>query len=169
MEGTEIREILSTQLEEYRMFLAAGLRESDETLLITSEENARASFPTKDRPDSFTLGAYVNATLAGVASFIRDGEDREKLRHKGILSTMYVSTEFRGRGVARKLLEEIIRRVKALPDIEQINLIVISDNLKAKQLYQKLGFEKFGTELNSIKWKGKYVAEDQKVLLVIDL
>ncbi len=144
------------------MFLVSGSKE--ETLLITPQENLIAPFPTKDKNDSFTLGAYANNVLAGVASFMRDGEDREKLRHKGILSTMYVAKEFRGYGIARKLLEEIIKRVKTIPDIEQINLIVLSDNIKAKQLYESFGFEKYGSEKNSIKWNDKYFAEDQMVL-----
>jgi len=146
------------------MFLAIGLQSDEETLLITPRDNLNAPFPTKDRTDSFTLGAYAKNVLAGVASFARDGEDREKLRHKGILFTMYVSKEFRGQGIARQLLEEIIKRAKTIPGIEQINLIVLTGNLRAKQLYEKFGFEKYGTEQNSIKWKGKYFAEDQMVL-----
>jgi ribosomal protein S18 acetylase RimI-like enzyme len=77
---------------------------------------------------------------------------------------MYVLKEFRGHGVARELLEELIKRVKGISDIEQINLIVIANNSKAKQLYEKFGFEKFGTEQNSIKWENKYFTEDQMVL-----
>ena len=164
MDNIEIKEILSTQIEQYKMFLAIGLRSDEETLLITPKDNLNAPFPTKDRNDSFTLGAYAKNVLAGVASFARDGEDREKLRHKGILFTMYVSKEFRGHGIAGQLLEEIIKRVKTISDIEQINLTVITDNLRAKQLYEKFGFEKFGTEQNSIKWKDKYFTEDQMVL-----
>ena len=80
------------------------------------------------------------------------------------MSTMYVLKEFRGHGIARELLEELIKRVKAIPGIEQINLVVIANNSRAKQLYEKFGFEKFGTEQNSIKWKGKYFSEDQMVL-----
>jgi RimJ/RimL family protein N-acetyltransferase len=164
MKSITIREILSAEIEEYKMFLAAALQSDEESLLITLNENSNAPFPTKDRNDSFTLGAYVENTLAGVVSFIRDGEDREKLRHKGIVSTMYVSKEFRGHGIARELLEELIKRVKTISGIEQINLIVIASNSKAKQLYEKIGFEKFGTEQNSIKWRGKYFSEDQMVL-----
>jgi ribosomal protein S18 acetylase RimI-like enzyme len=164
MNRIEIKEILSTQIEQYKIFLAAGLENDEESLLITPKENSNAPFPTTDRNDSFTLGAYVENGLAGVVSFIRDGKDREKLQHKGILSTMYVSNEFRGLGIARELLEELIKRVKAIPDIEQINLIVISDNLRAKHLYLKFGFERYGTEQNSIKWGNKYLAEDQMVL-----
>jgi RimJ/RimL family protein N-acetyltransferase len=164
MDSIKIKEISSAQIEEYKMFLAIGLQSDEETLLITPRDNLNAPFPTKDRTDSFTLGAYAKNVLAGVASFARDGEDREKLRHKGILFTMYVSKEFRGHGIARQLLEEIIKRAKAIPGIEQINLIVLTGNLRAKQLYEKFGFEKYGTEQNSIKWKGKYFAEDQMVL-----
>ncbi|HTJ51286.1 MAG TPA: GNAT family N-acetyltransferase [Cyclobacteriaceae bacterium] len=164
MKSITIKEILSTEIEQYKMFLAAALQHDEESLLITPNENLNAPFPTKDRNDSFTLGAYVENTLAGVVSFIRDGEDREKLQHKGIVSTMYVSKEFRGRGIAKELMEELIKRVKTISGIEQINLIVIASNVKAKQLYEKFGFQKFGTELNSIKWRDKYFSEDQMVL-----
>ncbi len=164
MSSIEIKEIFSTEIEQYKMFLTAALKSDEESLLITHKDNKDALFPTKDRNDSFTLGAYAENVLAGIVSFARDGEDREKLRHKGIISTMYVSKEFRGHGIARRLLEELIKRVKAIPGIEQINLIVISSNSTAKQLYEKFGFEKFGTELNSIKWEGKYFSEDLMVL-----
>ena len=160
----EIKEILSADIELYKMFLTTALHGDKENLLITHKDNTGAAFPTKDRNDSFTLGAYAENVLAGVVSFARDGEDREKLRHKGIISTMYVSKEFRGHGIARRLLEELIKKVKAISDIEQINLIVISNNSTAKQLYEKFGFQNFGTELNSIKWGGKYFSEDLMVL-----
>jgi ribosomal protein S18 acetylase RimI-like enzyme len=164
MDSIEIKEILSPQIEQYKMFLAIALQNDEESLLITPSDNLTAPFPTKDRNDNFTLGAYSATTLVGVASFIRDGEDREKLQHKGLLSTMYVSKEFRRHGIARQLLEEIINRVKTISGIEQINLVVLTDNIKAKKLYETVGFEKYGTEQNSIKWKGQYFAEDQMVL-----
>ena len=164
MSTIEIKDILSSDFELYKMFLNAALESDKENLLITYKDNKNAEFPTKDRNDSFTLGAYSDNVLAGVVSFARDGEDREKLRHKGIISTMYVTKEFRSYGIAKRLLEELIKRVKAIPDIEQINLIVISDNSRAKQLYEKFGFQKYGTELNSIKWEGKYLSEDLMVL-----
>jgi ribosomal protein S18 acetylase RimI-like enzyme len=164
MQQIDIKEIPSSAIEQYRTFLAAGLLTDEENMLITIPENAKAPFPTRDRKDSFTLGAYADQVLAGVVSFTRDGEDREKLRHKGMVSTMYVSKEFRGLGIAKALLEELIQRVKAISDIEQINVIVISSNTRAKQLYEIFGFEKYGTEQHSIKWKGKYFAEDQMVL-----
>lgn len=164
MNNIAIKEILSGDINLYKIFLDTALKTDKENLLITPRDNSVATFPTKDRYDSFTLGAYAQNALAGIVSFARDGEDREKLRHKGMISTMYVSKEFRGRGIAKVLLEELIKRVKAIADIEQINLIVISDNSRAKQLYESFGFKKYGTELNSIKWEGQYFSEDLMVL-----
>ena len=146
------------------MFLAMALKDGEQNLIITPNDNLNAPFPTKDRHDSFTIGAYAKNILVGVASFARDGEGKEKLRHKGLLSTMYVSKEFRGQGIAKQLLRAIIERVKSISDIEQINLIVISDNLRAKRLYEDFGFERFGIEQNSIKWNGRYLSEDLMVL-----
>jgi len=164
MNRIEIKEIFSNQIEQYKTFLDTALQSDEESLLITPKDNSYAPFPTKDKKDSFTLGAYVEGVLAGIVSFTREGEGREKLRHKGFLSTMYVSKEFRGQGIARDLLQEVIKRVKAIPGIEQINLVVIATNLRAKQLYEKFGFENFGTERNSIKWGNRYFDEDQMVL-----
>ncbi len=77
---------------------------------------------------------------------------------------MYVSKEFRGQGIAKKLIEVVVLRAKTIPGIEQINLTVIQNNETAKALYKKAGFVTFGSEVNAIKWKGRYFTEDQMVL-----
>lgn len=164
MNNIEIIEIKSNQVEQYKKFLTFGLINDEENFRITPNDDLNASFPTKDKLDSFTLGAYSNNELAGIVSFTRDGGDREKLRHKGILFRMYVSKDFRRQGIAKKLIERVIERVKMISDIEQINLTVISNNNNAKKLYEKFGFKTFGSESNAIKWKGKYFTEDQMAL-----
>lgn len=164
MDNLQILEIKSAQINEYKKFIAVGLLNDEENFRITPTDDLNAPFPTKDKDDSFTLGAYINDILIGIVSFSRDGSDREKLRHKGILFRMYVSKEFRGKGIAKKLIEEVVKRAKKLNGIEQINLTVIANNATAKALYQKIGFITFGSELNAIKWKGKYFTEDQMVL-----
>ena len=164
MNTIEITEIKSDQIEEYKTFLTFGLIHDEENFRITPNDDLHALFPTKDTLDSFTLGAYSDNELAGIVSFTRDGGDREKLRHKGILFRMYVSRDFRGQGIAKKLIGELIERVKQLADIEQINLTVIATNDNAKKLYEKFGFVTFGSESNAIKWKGNYFTEDQMTL-----
>ena len=164
MNDIEIIEIKSDQAEHYKKFLTFGLINDEENFRITPNDDSNASFPTKDTLDSFSLGAYSDNELAGIVSFTRDGGDREKLRHKGILFRMYVSKDFRGQGIAKRLIEKLIERVKQISDIEQINLTVISNNDNAKKLYGKFGFVTFGSEINAIKWKGKYFTEDQMTL-----
>jgi ribosomal protein S18 acetylase RimI-like enzyme len=166
MSPLQILEIKSDQLTLYKQFLTTGLVEDEENFRITVSDDLLAPFPTNDKEDSFTLGAYLHNELVGVVSFTRDGFDREKLRHKGILFRMYVSKQYRGMGIARRLIEEVVLRSKRLKDIEQINLTVISNNENAKKLYEKLGFETFGSERNAIKWKDKYFGEDQMVLVL---
>jgi GNAT superfamily N-acetyltransferase len=167
MDNCEIVAITPGQLHEYKEFLTKGLYQDEENFRITPADDLYAAFPTLDKSDSFTLGAYVGLALAGVVSFTRDGRDREKLRHKGILFRMYVSKDFRGLGIARKLIEELIARVRTIGDIEQINLTVIAANATARALYERVGFTTFGSEENAIKWKGKYFAEHQMVLRLI--
>ncbi len=161
-----IAEITSDKIIAYKEFLTNGLLNDEENFRITPEDDLNASFPTLDKEDSFTIGAYFDNILAGVVSFARDGHDREKLRHKGILFRMYVSSGFRGRGIAKKLIEELINRVRKIGTIEQINLTVIASNTNAKMLYEKCGFITFGSETNAIKWKGKYFTENQMVLML---
>jgi ribosomal protein S18 acetylase RimI-like enzyme len=166
MNQCNIAEIKSDQTYVYKQFFALGLINDEENFRITLTDDLNAPFPTKDTADSFTLAAHVSKDLAGIVSFERDGKDREKLRHKGILFRMYVSKDFRGKGIGKELIKALIARVKELGNIEQINLTVIADNKNAKTLYEKFGFETFSKEEHAIKWKGKYFTEDQMVLRI---
>jgi ribosomal protein S18 acetylase RimI-like enzyme len=164
MNRIEIIELKSNQIKVYKDFLNIGLIEDEENFRITPTDDLHSPFPTIDKEDSFTLGAFIENELVGIVSFTRNGNDREKLRHKGVLFRMYVSENFRGLGIAKKLIQELIDRVVKIEDIEQINLTVISNNENAKKLYEKFGFQTFGSEVNAIKWKGKYFTEDQMTL-----
>ena len=164
MNNLEISEIKSDKIDQYKNFLAFGLVNDEENFRITPNDDIDSPFPTKDKFDSFTLGAYKDNVLVGIVSFTRDGGDREKLRHKGILFRMYVSKDFRGQGIAKKLINVLVERVKPISDIEQINLTVISNNTNAKMLYEQFGFFTFGSEPNAIKWRDKYFTEDQMML-----
>lgn len=104
--------------------------------------------------------------LVGVVSFQRDGQTREKLRHKGLLFRMYVSAEHVSQGFGRQLLDEVIRRVREQTNVEQINLTVVATNFQAKRLYEKAGFRSFARELNAFKDGDLYNDEEQMVLFL---
>lgn len=113
------------------------------------------------QPGKFTLGAFVEERLAGIATFVR--ENGPKTMHKGNVYGMYVSTENRGLGIGRKLLEELIKKAQQLDGIEQITLTVVQDNETAKALYTNIGFTVFGTEKNALKINEVYYDEEWMV------
>jgi cyclohexyl-isocyanide hydratase len=162
----EVKEIQSIDVAAYKAFLLKGLVEDGANFRISPEDEQDAPFPTRDAPDSFTLGAYADGRLAGIVSFQREGRDRQKLRHKGLLFRMYVDPQLRGKGVGRALIEALRQRVEKLGDVEQINLTVVSSNPVAKKLYEKFGFVSFAVEKNALKWGGHYYAEEQMVLFL---
>lgn len=159
-----IEEIRSDRTAAYKCFFQAALSENEECFRISPEDELNESFPTKDKYDSFTLAAFDGNSIVGVTSFEREGANREKLRHKGLIFRMYVDTEYRKSGIGRKLVAEVLKRVEEIEDIEIIKLTVVSSNQPAKLLYKSFGFKTYGVKPQAIKWKGKYFAEEQMIL-----
>jgi len=77
---------------------------------------------------------------------------------------MYVSDNLGRKGIGKQLITALLIRVKALRDIEKMNLTVISDNLQAKSLYLKYGFNTFSIEERAIKYRSVYHNEEQMTL-----
>lgn len=159
---TTLQDLTADDLPAYRALLLPGLTADVNSFRIAPDDETNAPFPTQNRPDSFTLGTFVDGQLAGVVSFQRDGANRVKLRHKGLLFRMYVAPDFRGKGLAALLIQAVIDRGRALGDVEQINLTVVSSN-PAKRLYERFGFRTFSVEERAIKWQGTYLTEETMV------
>ncbi|WP_197479962.1 GNAT family N-acetyltransferase [Paenibacillus swuensis] len=83
----------------------------------------------------------------------------KKMEHKGKIWGTYVLPEYRGHGIGRKLLDEIISRSKRIEGICQVNLGVITFNEAAMKLYESYGFKSYGLEINSMKHNGTYFDE----------
>ena len=108
---------------------------------------------------NFVLGAFNNENkIIGVVGLSRGR--RIKLRHKATIWGMYVSAEYRKNGIGRLLMSEILKIAKSMEGLEQLNLSVISNNTKARNLYISMEFEIYATEKNAIKLDGKYFDED---------
>ena len=113
---------------------------------------------------NFTLGAFEDLRLMGMATFIR--ETGVKDRHKGRIYGVYVSAEHRGKGIGRALIGELLERAKKLSSLEQILLAVGTTQDAAKQMYRSFGFEVYGTELRGLKVGSTYVDEDHMILKI---
>jgi ribosomal protein S18 acetylase RimI-like enzyme len=138
--GSSAEEHRETSLEVFRGRLAAA-----------SDEN-------------FVLGAFASGALVGTTGFGRN--TRLKERHKGRIWGVFVQGEYRGQGIARRLMAEVLRRAGTLVGLEQIILTVGDQQAAAKKLYATLGFTVFGREPAALKIGEVTVDEDHMLYRV---
>ncbi|WP_413439106.1 GNAT family N-acetyltransferase [Sulfuriferula sp. GW1] len=128
-----IRELTPADSIPYQQLILNGLREHPGLFRISPEDAGEPLVPfAPNNPDAFTLGVFQEVgRLVGVVSFER--EVRIKLRHKGLIYRMYVSSGVSGQGIGRRLLQNAINRAQQIVGLQQINLTVIATNAKARQ------------------------------------
>ncbi len=93
------------------------------------------------------FGAFFHDTLVGGAGFFIHSP--LKTRHKGVMWGVYVQPAYRQQGLAGRLIETVIAHAKNC--LEQLHLTCVTTNHIAFSLYQKYGFQLYGTEPNAIK------------------
>jgi ribosomal-protein-alanine N-acetyltransferase len=125
-EGFEIRPTRSEDLRamadlELEVFAAEGPWSLNELV---------ADYRTEGR---IYLSAIAQATIVGYAGMETDGQE-------AVISSLAVAPVWRGRGVARNLLQAILTRGEAA-DIKRVTLQVRVDNARARNLYELAGFK----------------------------
>lgn len=118
--------------DSYEDYLSKTLTEYQ--LEIIKEENPL---------ECFALGAFSDENqLIGFVKFKRDS--RSKARHRASLYSLYVEPKYRGNGIARKLVLELLRIIEPIKDIEQLQLSTIITKNSLIEFYQNFGFEILG-------------------------
>ena len=102
-------------------------------------------------------GAYRHAELWGMVGLER--EPRARNRHKATVMGMYVAPEARGQGVARALLDALLRHARA-NGVESLVLTVTEGNAGAQRLYEAAGFRSFGIEPDAVRVEGRSHAKN---------
>ncbi|MCM3879901.1 MAG: GNAT family N-acetyltransferase [Vicinamibacterales bacterium] len=115
-------------------------------------------------PRQAIFGAF-EPDLVGVVG-IR-GMPRRKLRHKAEIWGVYLRREYRGRGLAEKLLKEAIEFARSLQGVRQIHLSVTEHSVAAGKIYEKLGFVVWATEPAALNVDGVDVAERHMLLPLV--
>jgi ribosomal protein S18 acetylase RimI-like enzyme len=100
----------------------------------------------------------------GTAGFVR--RESAKAKHKGFIWGVYVTAEWRSKGIGRALLSDLLRRLQFHAGLVQVTLTVASEQRAAQHLYSSLGFKTYGREPRSLKVGNSYFDED---LMVFDL
>jgi RimJ/RimL family protein N-acetyltransferase len=111
---------------------------------------------------NFVLGAFEAGRLVGSVGFARRQNMKE--RHKGLIWGVYVTAEWRSKGVGRALFVELLRRLRSVPGLTQVMLTVATGQTAAKRLYSTLGFRTYGFEPRSLRVGEVYLDEDLMIL-----
>lgn len=156
-----IRKLQSRDVPLYRALRLEGLKKSPDRFGTTYEEEfARPklkfeSLIERQASEQFMFGAFDEGKLIGIVGFER--VERERARHRGQVVQMYVDESYRGQNVGEKLLRGLVEQAFQLKGIEQLQLSVITDNLAAIGLYEKIGFKAFGLQPRSFKTADWYM------------
>lgn len=111
--------------------------------------------------NAVTFGAFQDGQLQGNVTLVRN--TAPKLEHRASIVAVYVTPNARGNGLASRLMRELIHYAAKWHGLERLDLMVASENFPAIALYEQMGFEKYGTEINSMKTPEKYIDENLMV------
>jgi ribosomal protein S18 acetylase RimI-like enzyme len=98
----------------------------------------------------------VDGQSAGMAGYYASGQ--KKKSHQGIVFTVYVRPEFRGRGIMDWLLQALAYHARD-HGVEQLHLGVDVHGDAAIRCYERNGFAIYATEPRALKLDGEYIDE----------
>lgn len=136
---------------------------SYEANLAIPEAEKKKTFANRiASPDNFMVGAFEAGKLVGMAGFFRSSGPKE--RHKAMLWGMYVAPQARHGGTGQALLTKLVEQARSIEGVEQIYLGVVTVQEAALKLYQRVGFEVYGTEPRALKIGPDYY--DEKLMIL---
>lgn len=104
----------------------------------------------------WVYAAFLGGEMVGITSGRR--EHGEKFAHVGIINSVFVQREYRGKGVAAKLLVKTLDRLKQ-EGLMKAKLTVVATQREAIQLYEAAGFEQVGLLKKEVRQGEKYKDE----------
>jgi ribosomal protein S18 acetylase RimI-like enzyme len=123
---------------------------------LLSVDDVRARLGATD-PACFVIGAVVDGALVGAAGLYRG--HRIKMRHLGTIWGMYVSSAHRGAGLGGALLDAVISRATAVPELTELRLSVATTQPAAEALYRTRGFVQWAEDPTAFRVADEFVRE----------
>jgi ribosomal protein S18 acetylase RimI-like enzyme len=132
------RDLRAIRLEALRSEPAAYSSSYEETL-EWSDEDWRRRLTNDHR--LHLLARVQNRPIGIVGGYLGSDEGDDSVAE---VFGMYVTSEYRGRGIGRLLLTALIDHLSALPQISTIRLGVAETQDPARTLYESVGFQVVG-------------------------
>ncbi|MBI3069917.1 MAG: GNAT family N-acetyltransferase, partial [Candidatus Levybacteria bacterium] len=107
-----------------------------------------------EKKKAVQLLVFSNNKLVGISEIsMKD----KAIAHEGVFG-ISVLEEYRGEGIGKKLMEQVLKEAKkSLPQLRIVTLGVFENNLSALKMYEKFSFREFGKLPEGILHKGKYI------------
>ena len=133
------------------------IREPEE-ITLTIEQEKRFIQGKIDGDRELLLIALIDGKHIGNCSLMNIAPYKRYAHRCGLAIALY--QEYCGCGIGKVMMETVLEAAK-MAGYEQAELEVISDNQNAISLYKKLGFEKYGTFPDNVKYSdGTYADAD---------
>jgi RimJ/RimL family protein N-acetyltransferase len=162
-----IRALGTPDAEAYRELRLAALATSPEAFASSYEEGAARSLDSfraqvATTGPSVIFGAFTGNQLVGMAGFAAN--ERIKERHKGTLWGVFLMPEWRGQGLAARLVARVVQH--ATEHVLILQAVVVTTNRRARKTYARLGFIPYGIERKALCIDGTFYDDE---LLALDL
>ena len=136
-----------------------------EEITLTEDEETTILKKWEEQQNKLLLLALIDGEIVGSCGLAPTAEHL-KTKHRGEFG-ISIKKKYWGIGIGSLLLREILSFAKE-HGIEQVELSVYSDNLRAQKLYERFGFIEWGRLSNAYKLKdGSYRDEINMVLNLI--
>jgi len=151
--------------EKYKKIRLEALKNEPSSFGMSYEEELKLSDDQwkeklqkyNDENYSIMLFAKDKANLVGMIGAY--WVDIEKVKHIGNIFGVYVNPKYRGKGIGKLLMKEILKKLDKMPLIKKIKLGVVTQQIPALRLYEKYGFNKVGKYEKELRVGDEYYDE----------